>query len=55
MFFKKKKKASQQEKVTSKQEGLVDILEIKDEGNSKLNNVPDEIVAKAIKDLLSKD
>lgn len=55
MFFRRKKKDIQQEKVISKQEELVDILEIKDKGNSKLNNVPDEIVAKAIKDLLSKN
>lgn len=54
MFFGKKKKNSQK-KTTSKKEELTDILERKDKGNSKLDNVPDEIVAKAIKDLLSKD
>lgn len=55
MFFKRKKKDSQQEKVIVKQEELKDLLDIKDKDNSKLDNVPDEIVAKAIKDLLSKD
>lgn len=55
MFFRRKKKDTQQEKVISKQEELVDILDIKEKVNNKLNNVPDEIVAKAIKDLLSKD
>lgn len=43
-----------QKKVTSK-EDLIDILEKKENDNSKLDNVPDEIVAKTIKDLLSQD
>ncbi|MCT4563990.1 MAG: hypothetical protein N4A68_06665 [Maledivibacter sp.] len=55
MFFKKKKKDSHRGKVLSKQKEIPDILEIKDKGKGKLDNVPDEIVAKAIKDILSKD
>lgn len=53
LFFGKKKNKTQK-KVTSKEE-LIDILEKKENDSSKLDNVPDEIVAKAIKDLLSKD
>lgn len=55
MFFKKKKKVYQPDKVSDKSKEIADILEIKDKGSSKLDNVPDEIVAKAIKDLLSKN
>ncbi|SHK24064.1 hypothetical protein [Paramaledivibacter caminithermalis] len=53
MFFKKKKNFDM-EKTEAKEE-LIDVLEIKDKDKNKLNNVPDEIIAKAIKNLLSKD
>lgn len=55
MFFKKKKKASKKEERVPKQEDLSNIFDEKNKENGKLDKVSDEIIAKAIKDLLSKD
>lgn len=55
MFFKNKKKASKKEEDNPSKEDLLDIFDEKDKENSKLDKISDEIIAKAIKDLLSKD
>lgn len=55
MVFKKKKEDSKPKKSTSKEEDLIDILERKGKKNNKLDNLSDELIIKAIKDMLSKE
>ncbi|SKC70217.1 hypothetical protein [Maledivibacter halophilus] len=55
MFFKKKKKASKKGNQEPKEKELSDIFEEKSKKSDKLENVSDELIAKAIKDLLGKD
>ena len=55
MLFKKKGKTSQPQNNVPKEKDLTDILEEKSKKNSKLDNLSEELIAKAIKDILSKE
>ncbi|WP_432665408.1 hypothetical protein R9X47_03900 [Wukongibacter baidiensis] len=55
MFFKKKKKALNQKEDKPVEEDLTQIMEKKSKEKKKIDNVSDELLAQAIKDLLSKE
>lgn len=54
MLFKKKKRPSNTKEVFNGKKELPEIIEKKSHGDKKLDNVSEELIAKAIKDLLTK-
>lgn len=55
MFFKKKKRTSNTKEVSHDNRDLHEIVEKKSKKEKKLDNVSEELIAKAIKDLLTKE
>ena len=55
MFFNKKKKILKQREEIPVEEDLTQIMEKKSKEKKNLENVSDELIAKAIKDLLEKE
>ena len=55
MFFKKKKRDLNTKEVSHDNKELPEIVEKKSNKEKKLDNVSEELIAKAIKDLLTKE
>lgn len=55
VFFKKKKRTSNTKELSHDNRELSEIVEKKSKKEKKLDNVSEELIAKAIKDLLTKE